>query len=61
LANTGEQRKNITKWYFELRRELNRLADLNYAIRDYVVQEALEAEDENGWKHLNVRFPARLA
>ena len=60
LADTGQKRKNSTKWYLELRREPDRLADLNYAIRDYVVQEALEVEDENGWKHLNVRLPARL-
>jgi hypothetical protein len=33
---------------------LNRLADLNYAVRGHIVQEALEMEDENEWKHLEM-------
>jgi hypothetical protein len=42
LANTGKQQKeNNTERNVELRRELNRLADLNYAIRGHVIQEAL--------------------
>jgi hypothetical protein len=55
-----KRRKNRTEWDFELRRELNRLADLNYAIRGHVILEALKVEDENGWKHLNVHLLARL-
>lgn len=52
----GEQRRNRTKWDFELRRELNRLADLNYAIRYRFAQESIEMEDKNGWKHFNLRL-----
>jgi hypothetical protein len=47
--------------YFELRRELNRLPDLIYSIRDCIVQEALEMEDENGWKRFEKRLLALLA
>jgi hypothetical protein len=37
--NEGENR---TGRDFELRRELNRLADLNYAVRGHIIQEALK-------------------
>jgi hypothetical protein len=36
----------------ELRRKLNRLVHLNYAIRGYIIQGALKMEDENWWKRL---------
>ena len=51
--------KNRTEWDFDLRRELNMLVDLNYAIGG--IQEALKVEDENGWKHLDFHLQARLA
>jgi hypothetical protein len=47
--------------YFELRRELNRLPDLIYAIRGCIVQEALEMEDKNGWKRFEKHLLALLA
>ena len=53
--------KNRTEWDFDLRRELNMLVDLNYAIRGHIIQEALKVEDENGWKHLDFHLQARLA
>jgi hypothetical protein len=53
--------KNRTGWDFELRRELNILVDLNYAIRGHIIQEALKVEDEKGWKHLDFELLAHLA
>ena len=62
LGNHGRNEgKNRTKWDFELRRELNRLVNLNYAIRRGIVQEALKMEDENGWKRLDLHLLARPA
>ena len=50
-------------WNFELRRELNGLADLIYVIRasGLIIQEALKMEDENGWKRLDLHLLAHLA
>jgi hypothetical protein len=56
--NKGE---NHTKWNFEFRCELNRLADLDYAIRSHVIQEPLKMEDENGRKCLDEHLLAPLA
>jgi hypothetical protein len=53
--------KNRTWWDFELRRELNRLVDLFYAIRCRIVQEALKMKDENGWQRLEKDLLACLA
>jgi hypothetical protein len=50
-----------TKWDFEFRREPNRLADLDYAIRSRITQESLEMEDENGRKCLDEHLLAPLA
>jgi hypothetical protein len=50
----GNKGENLTEWDFELRRELNRLSDLNYAIRCPIVEEPLKMEDENGWKGLDL-------
>ena len=62
MASTGRnERENRTEWNFELRRELNTLADLMYAIRGRVVQEALKMENENGWKLLDLHLLAHLA
>jgi hypothetical protein len=55
------ERESRTWWDFELRHELNRLADLIYAIRGRIVQEALKMEDENGWQRLEKHLLARLA
>ena len=33
-------------------RELNKFVNPNYTIRSCVIPEALEMEDESGWKHL---------
>jgi hypothetical protein len=44
----GNEGKARTWWDFELRRELNRLADLIYATRGHIVQKALKMEDEDG-------------
>ena len=52
---------NRTDWDFELRRKLNRLARLNYAICGRIAQEALKMEDENGRKCLDLHLLARLA
>jgi hypothetical protein len=61
-ASTGEAKvKNRTEWDFELRCELNMLADLDYAIRGHIIQEALKVEDKNGWKHFDEYLLARLA
>jgi hypothetical protein len=46
---------------FDLRRELNRLADLNHAIRCRIIREPLKVEDENGSKRLDLHLLARLA
>ena len=47
-------------WDFKLRRKLNRLGDLDYAIRGRIIQEAFKMEDKNGRKcldsHLLTRF-----
>jgi hypothetical protein len=56
--NKGENR---TDWDFQLRRKLNRLAHLNYAIRGRIVLEALKMEDENGRKRLNLHLLDRLS
>ena len=56
--NKGENR---TLWDFELRRELDSLVDLNYAIRSRIVQESLKVEDENRWKHLDLHLLAHFA
>lgn len=62
LTNTrGKNEKNRTKRDLELKRELNWLTDLNYAIHGSIVQKALEMEDENGWKRLEKNLLARLA
>jgi hypothetical protein len=49
----GNKGKNRTEWNFELWCEQNRLSGLNYAIRGHIIQEALNMEHENGWKHLD--------
>ena len=56
-----ENRRNRTKWDFEFRRELNRLADLDYGIRSRIVQESLKMENENGWKRLDLHLLIHLA
>jgi hypothetical protein len=62
LASSGERNnKNRTEWDFKLRRELNWLANLNYAVRGRIVQETLKMENENRWKHLEKHLLARLA
>ena len=45
----GNEAKIRTWWDFELRRKLNRFTDLDYAIRDNIIQEALKMENKNGW------------
>jgi predicted transcriptional regulator len=62
ITATGEE-GNRTKWDFELRGKLDRLADLDNATRGRVVQEALEVDDKYGWKRLDERrdLLARLA
>jgi hypothetical protein len=42
------------------RRKLNRFVNLNYAMCACIIQEALEMEDENGWKGLVKHLLARL-
>ena len=58
-----EERKRVnrTGWDFKLRCEVNRFIDLNYAIRCPIIQEALQTEDQNGWKCLDLHVLARLA
>ena len=56
-----EEKKTRTKWDFELWRELDRFADLDYATRGRIVQEAFEVKDEHGWKRLDQHLLARLA
>ena len=53
--------RNRTGWDLELRRELNWLADLIYAIHGSIVREALEMENENWGKRLEKNLLARLA
>ena len=61
MAGMGKTKgENHTEWDFELWPELNGLADLIYALRCHVVQEALKMEDKNGWKHLDLHLLARL-
>jgi hypothetical protein len=58
----GENKEeNRTKWDFELRRELNRLAGLIYAIRGRIIQEPFKMENKNGWELLEKHLLARLA
>jgi hypothetical protein len=40
---------------------VNSFTDLNYAIRRRIIKEALQMEDQNGWKRLNLHVLARLA
>ena len=56
--NKGE---TLTEWDFELRRELNGLVDLNYAVRCRIVQEPLKMEDKNRWQRLDLHMLAHLA
>jgi hypothetical protein len=50
----GMGKKEIVTWWdFELRGKLDRLANLDYATRGHVVQEALEMEDQYRWKRLD--------
>jgi hypothetical protein len=56
----GKKGENRTSWDFELRHELNRFVYLNNAIRCRIVHQPLKAEDENGWKDLNVHLLTRL-
>ena len=55
------KKENRTGWFFELRREPNRLSYFTYAIRSRVVQGPLKVEDENGWKCLEKHLLAELA
>ena len=48
-------------WNFELWRELNSFADLNFAIRGHIIQETLKMEHENRWERLDEHLLARLA
>jgi hypothetical protein len=57
----GNEGNNRTWWDFELRRELNRLADLIYSIRGRIVQEPLKMKDKNGWQRLEKHLLARIA
>ena len=57
----GNEGNNRTEWDFELRREMNRFADLNYAIRGCIVQEPLKVEDKDRWKRLEKYLLARFA
>lgn len=54
LGYGKNKEENITGWDFELRIEMNMLANLVRDFRCRIVQEPLEMEDEDGWKHLNV-------
>jgi hypothetical protein len=55
------KQENHTEWDFEFRRELNRLDDLDYAIRRRIIQEPFKMEDENWRKRFDERLLARLA
>ena len=58
LADTGRKDwENRTWWNIQLRRELDGLADFNYAIRG---REPLKMKDENRRKCLDVYLLARL-
>jgi hypothetical protein len=57
----GNEGNNRTWRDFELRRELNRLADLIYSIRGRIVQEPLKMKDKNGWQRLEKHLLARIA
>ena len=57
----GNEGENRTKWDFELRRELNMFADLNYAIRVHIIQEPLKMEHENRWERLDKHLMVCLA
>jgi hypothetical protein len=57
----GNEEENRTEWYFKLGRELNRLVDLNHAIRRHIVQEPPKVEDENWWKFLDENLLTRFA
>ena len=56
----GNKEENRTQWDFELRCELDRISDFNYAIRGSITQKALKMEDENGGKCLYLQSLARL-
>ena len=56
-----KKRENRTEWNFKLWREVNRFTDLNYPTRRGIMKEALQMEDQNGWKRLNLHVLARLA
>ena len=57
----GNEGNNRTWRDFELRRELNWLADLIYSIRGRIVQEPLKMKDKNGWQRLEKHLLARIA
>ena len=50
-----------TEWDTKLWCELNKLVDLNYAIRSHIIQEPLKMEHENRWERLYEHLLARLA
>ena len=56
----GNEENIRTWWDFELRRELNWLADLIYSIRGRIEQEPLKMEDKNGWQRLEKHLLARI-
>ena len=60
LARRNEE-NNCTWWDFELRRELNWLADFIYSIRGRIVQEPLKMENKYGWQRLEKHLLARIA
>ena len=49
-----------TEWDFELRCKPYRLADLLYAICGCIILEALEMEDESGWKRFEKHLLGRI-
>lgn len=57
---TRKEQERRTEWNVQIRSELHRLADLDYAARSRVVKEAFEMKDEYGWEGLDEYLLARL-
>ena len=56
-----KKKRRLTEWDLELRRELHRLADLDYATCGRVVEEALEMQHENRRQRFDEDLLARFA
>jgi len=61
MSTSWREGENRTEWNFEFRSEPDRLVDLDHATCGRIVDEALELEDEYGWKVLDEHLLACFA